>query len=67
MIDANSNLSDIIAQNPSAADVLMSYGIPCYDNVENQLSSLNDIAMRYGLNIESVVNEINSRSMNNLY
>ena len=67
MIDVYSNLSDIISQNPSAADILMSYGIPYYGNVENQLSSLHDIAIRYGVDPDSIVNQINDIGMNSLY
>ena len=67
MVDVYSNLSDIISQNPAAADILMSYGIPCYGNVENQLSSLHDVAIRYGVDANSIVSQINSRDMNSLY
>lgn len=67
MIDANNSLHDIVSNNPKAFDVLMNYGIPCYNNVENQLSSLNDIAIRYSLDLETVMKEIDSKSGNNLY
>ena len=31
-----------------------------YDITENQFSSLNDIATKYGIDINSIVNQINS-------
>ena len=38
MVDKNSTISQILAENPSAIDIFNSYGIPCYGNTENQLS-----------------------------
>ena len=60
MIDKYTTLCDAIAENPIAANILMSYGIPTYDITENQFSSLNEIATKYGMDITSVVNQINS-------
>ena len=60
MIDKYTSLCDAIAENPVAANILMSYGIPTYDITENQFSSLNDIATKYGIDINSIVNQINS-------
>ena len=60
MIDKYTTLCDAIAENPIAANILMSYGIPTYDITENQFSSLNEIATKYGIYITSVVNQINS-------
>ncbi|WP_294389080.1 hypothetical protein [uncultured Clostridium sp.] len=60
MIDKYTTLCDAIAENPIAANILMSYGIPTYDITENQFSSLNEIATKYGIDITSVVNQINS-------
>ena len=60
MIDQYTTLSDIMCENPVAANILMSYGVPCYGNTENQLSSLEDVGIRYGIDINSVVNQINS-------
>lgn len=67
MIDANSTLYTIAANNPRAFDVLMNYGIPCYNNVENQLSTLMDISIRYGLDLEHIMKEIDSKFNNSLY
>lgn len=70
MIDRYTSLSDVMSKNPNAAGILMSYGIPCYGHTENQLSSLEDIGIRYGLDIDSVLNEMNSgldNGMNNMY
>lgn len=60
MVDRYTSVSQIIAQNPYAADVLMSYGIPYNGNVENQLSSLEDVAIRYGVDVESMLNAVNN-------
>ena len=60
MIDKYTTLCDAIAENPIAANILMSYGIPTYDITENQFSSLNEIATKYGIDITSVVNQITS-------
>lgn len=64
MIDKNTSLGQLISQNPSAADILMSYGIQCYGNTENQLSSLEDISIRYGLDVESIVSQFNNGASN---
>ena len=60
MVDKYTSLCDAIAENPIAADILMSQGIATYDITENQFSSLNEIATKYGIDITSVVNQINS-------
>lgn len=66
MIDKNTSISQLISQNPAAADLLMSYGVQCYGNTENQLSSLEDISIRYGLDVDSMVNQFNGQ-INSLY
>lgn len=66
MIDKNTSIGQLISQNPSAADLLMSYGVQCYGNTENQLSSLEDISIRYGLDVESMLSQFNNGT-NNLY
>ena len=60
MIDKYTNLCDAMAENPVAANILMSYGIPTYDITENQFSSLEEILKKYNIDINSVVNQINS-------
>ena len=60
MIDKYTSLCDAMAENPVAANILMSYGIPTYDITENQFSSLDEIATKYGIDINSIVNQINS-------
>ncbi|MBX9139367.1 MULTISPECIES: hypothetical protein [unclassified Clostridium] len=60
MIDKYTSLCDAIAENPVAANILMSYGIPTYDITENQFSSLEEISKRYNIDINSVINQINS-------
>lgn len=60
MIDKYTTLSDIMYENPIAADILMSYGIPTYAITENQFSTLSDVATKYGVDINSIVNQINS-------
>ena len=60
MIDKYTSLCDAIAENPVAANILMSYGIPTYDITENQFSSLEEISKRYNIEINSVINQINS-------
>lgn len=59
MIDKSTSLCDIIAESPSAAGILMSYGINTYDITENQFLSLEDIASRYGIDVNSLINQIN--------
>lgn len=59
MIDKYTSLCDAIAENPVAANILMSYGIPTYDITENQFSSLEEMATKYGIDINSIVNQIN--------
>ena len=66
MIDKYTTLSDIMCENPIAADILMSYGIPTYAITENQFSTLSDVATKYGVDINSIVNQINS-GLNGLY
>ncbi|MDU4324996.1 hypothetical protein [uncultured Clostridium sp.] len=60
MIDKYTSLCDAIAENPVAANILMSYGIPTYDITENQFLSLEEISKRYNIDINSVINQINS-------
>ena len=60
MIDKYTSLCDAIAENPIAANILMSYGIEIYDITENQFSSLEEISKRYNIDINSVINQINS-------
>ena len=60
MIDKYTSLSDAISENPIAANILMSYGIAIYDITENQFSSLEEIAIKYGIDINSIINQINS-------
>ena len=60
MIDKYTTLSDIMCENQIAADILMSYGIPTYAITENQFSTLSDVATKYGVDINSIVNQINS-------
>lgn len=66
MIDRYTSLSDVMAENPIASNILMSYGIPSHDITENQFSSLEEVAGRYGIDINSIVNQINC-GMTNLY
>ena len=60
MIDQYTTLSDIMCENPVAANILMSYGVPTYAITENQFSTLSEVATKYGIDINSVVNQINS-------
>lgn len=60
MIDQYTTLSDIMCENPVAVNILMSYGIPTYAITENQFSTLSEVATKYGIDINSVVNQINS-------
>ena len=60
MIDKYTTLSDITTENPITADILMSYRIPTYAITENQFSTLSDVATKYGVDINSIVNQINS-------
>ena len=40
MVDKNSTISQILAENPGAIDIFNSYGIPCYvDNILNDVNS----------------------------
>ncbi len=64
MFDKNSSVGQIMAQNPAAVDVLTKYGIPCYGHTENQLSSLEDVSIRYGVDMESMIKQINSFNNN---
>lgn len=59
MIDKYTNLSDIIAESPMATNILMSYGIPSYGITENQFATLEEIANKYGIDANSIVNQIN--------
>ena len=60
MIDQYTTLSDIMCENPVAANIFMSYGVPTYAITENQFSTLSEVATKYGIDINSVVNQINS-------
>ena len=64
MVNKNSTISKILAENPSALDVFNSYGIPCYGNTENQLSSVEDVSIRYGVNIDNILKDVNNSSNN---
>lgn len=66
MVDKNTSIGQLISQNPSAVDLLMSYGVQCYGNMENQLSSLEDVSIRYGLDVEAIVSQFNNGA-GNLY
>mgnify|MGYP000305536039 FL=1 len=55
MVDKNSTISQILAENPGAIDIFNSYGIPCYGNMENQLSSVEDVSIRYGINVDNIL------------
>lgn len=59
MIDRYTSLSDIIAESPTAANILMSYGISSYDITENQFSSLEEITTKYGVDANSIISQIN--------
>ena len=65
MFDKNSSIAQVMSENPAATDILMRYGIPCYGHTENQLSSLEDVAIRYGVDMDSMINQINEISNNN--
>lgn len=60
MIDKYTNLSDIMAESPMAANILMSYGIPTYGITENQFATLEEVTNKYGIDANSIVNQINS-------
>ena len=64
MVDKNSTISQILAENPGANDIFNSYGIPCYGNMENQLSSVEDVSIRYGINVDNILNDVNSNGNN---
>ena len=64
MVDKNSTISQILAENPSAIDIFNSYGIPCYGNTENQLSSVEDVSIRYGINVDNILNDVNNNGTN---
>lgn len=64
MIDKYTSLCDIMAENPTATNILISYGIPIYDITESKFSSLEEIAIKYGIDINSIVNQINSGLIN---
>ena len=67
MADRYSSVSQILSENPYAEDILMSYGIPCHGHMENQLSSLEDVAIRYGVDIESMLSQVNNNNNNSLF
>lgn len=67
MVDKNMSIGQIISQNPYAADILMSYGIPCYGHTENQLSSLEDVAIRYGVDINSMLSAVSNNNGGGLF
>ena len=60
MIDKYTTLSDIMCENPIAADILMSYSLPPSALPATPFSTLSDVATRYGVYINSIVNQINS-------
>ena len=64
MVDKNSTISQILAENPSSIDIFNSYGIPCYGNTENQLSSVEDVSIRYGINVDNILNDVNNNGNN---
>lgn len=64
MVDRSSTVSEILRNNPGAIDIFNSYGIPCYGNTENQLSSVEDVSIRYGVNVENILNEVNNMGNN---
>lgn len=64
MFDKNTNIGQLIKENPQAAEVLISYGIPCYGNLENQLSSIEDASIRYRVDMNSMLNKINNHGNN---
>lgn len=64
MVNKNSTISEILKDNPSAIDIFNSYGIPCYRNTENQLSSVEDVSIRYGVNSENIINDVNNIGSN---
>ena len=65
MVDKNTSIGQLLSENPSALDVFNRYGIPCYGNTENQLSSVEDIAIRYGVDVENILSEVNGYDNNN--
>ena len=40
------------------------YSIPCYGNTENQLSSVEDVSIRYGINVDNILNDVNNNGNN---
>lgn len=59
MITKDMTIGEIIRKSPTAAEVLMSFGMGCIGCPSAQAETLEDAAMVHGINLEDLVKAIN--------
>lgn len=59
MIKKEMTIGEIIAQDPTKADVLMGFGMGCVGCPSAQAETLEEAAMVHGISIEELIEELN--------
>ncbi|MCG8538627.1 MAG: DUF1858 domain-containing protein [Clostridia bacterium] len=52
-------ISDILRMNPKSAEILMRYGMGCLGCPSAQMESLEQAAMVHGIDLETLLEELN--------
>lgn len=60
MITKDMTVGKIVKENPKAADILMSFGMGCLGCPSATMESLEQACMIHGLNLEEVLEKLNS-------
>ncbi len=58
-ISKDTLISEILQINPKAAEILMRYGMGCLGCPSSQMESLEQAAMIHGIELESLLKELN--------
>lgn len=59
MINKDMTIGDLMRQKPEAAEILMSFGMGCVGCPSAQAETLEEAAMVHGLNLNSLMEELN--------
>lgn len=52
-------ISDILRENPKAANILMSFGMGCLGCPSSQMESLGEAAAVHGIEVEAILKKLN--------
>ena len=62
MIDEKMVIDDILYKNPKLESVFKSFGIKCFGWGGAVYMTVEQVAQRYGLNLEEIIKELNAAS-----